>query len=664
MSFLTWLALGVGALAVVPLIAHLLRKGSPRTIDFAATELLARVDASAQQRSRLRDRALLAFRLATVVALALLGATPLVRCSRLSVGRPDGASVALAIVLDDSHSMRARTSGSSRFERGRRGALELLDSMRAGDAVSIVLSGQPARIILGATTDLRVARRRLQRAEASDRGSDLEEAVQLAGGTLADLAQPERRIVVLSDLAGFEAEGRQTAFQAPLPELRRPANDCGLVGANRRDLQLTVEIACSPGARGPRTLEWDGDTAAGLALEEPESLRQPFTPSAAVRKLSYRLKQGTEDIRLRLRPEDDNPANDRIEALPSTGGLLIASLSDPERSRAATGGAPLLEQALRALRPQVNLRPLAVIPDHASALKGVGLLVMDDPGGLSPEVRTALGEWMEAGGVALNLLGPASSELSLSAALEPFVQRSARWQASEEAFSVDPASLNWLGTEATSLQELTRKGRMGLAGALLPQSEVLGQWDDGTPFLVRRRVGKGLAYSAGLPVDVELSDWALRAGFLSFLQHLLTAAEERRGPRRSLAGDSWWFSAGQKVEVTGPGGLLEVRRERCEGLASPQCDALRQNAEPYRAGVYRVAIDGQSHTRQVFIPPEEILVPATDGPAATGAPIARANQPPLDLSRYLAWTLLAFFVAELGVRAAALRRATRAGAAS
>lgn len=657
MNFLTWLALGVAALAVVPVVAHLLRRGSPRDIEFAATELLARVESSTQQRSRLRDRALLSLRLATILALALLGATPLVRCSRLSVGRPDGASVAIAIVLDDSHSMRARVEGTSRFERGRRGALELLDSMRPGDAVSFVLAGRPARLVLGATTDLRLARRRLERATESDRGGDLAEALQLASASIADLPQPEQRIVVLSDLAGFEADSDKLGFQAPLPELRATTDDCGLVSAKQRDRQLTVEVACSPSARGARRLEWLGEAAVGLALEDPDSLRQPFNPTTTVRTLSYRLKQPAQALQLRLIPADDNAANDTIRVLPGSAGLAIASLSDPERSRAATGGAPLLEQAIRALQPDANVRPLAVIPDDARALSEIGLLVMDDPGGLNPEVRTALGQWLAAGGVALNLLGPASSELSLSAALEPFVERSARWQASEELVGVDPAGLQWLGAGSTSLRELTGAGRMALAGALLPNSEVLGRWDDGAPFLVRRRVGLGLAYSAGLPIDLGLSDWALRAGFLGFLKHLLATAEERRGPRRSLAGDSWWFAAGQSIEVSGPEGAVLVGQQRCERLSDSNCEQLREHAEPDRAGVYRVKIDGQEHTRQVFVPPEEIVLPATAGPAAAGNSRAEATQPPLDLSRYLAWALLLLFLGELAVRGAALRRA-------
>ena len=64
----------------------------------------------------MEDRALFATRAAAVGLLAVLGATPLVRCSRLSLQRSGGASVAMAIVLDDSMSMRARTQGVRRLQ--------------------------------------------------------------------------------------------------------------------------------------------------------------------------------------------------------------------------------------------------------------------------------------------------------------------------------------------------------------------------------------------------------------------------------------------------------------------------------------------------------------------------------------------------------------------
>src|SRR5690606_28247856 len=142
-------------------------------------------------------------RAAMILLLALLGATPFLSCSRLALDRSSGASVALAIVVDDSGSMRARLpSGERRFEKALAGAEELLDSTREGDAVAIVAAGSPARLLLAATTDLTLARETLNKLHPTDRDTDLAGATQLARSALERLPHADKRVVLLSDLAG------------------------------------------------------------------------------------------------------------------------------------------------------------------------------------------------------------------------------------------------------------------------------------------------------------------------------------------------------------------------------------------------------------------------------------------------------------------------------
>ena len=69
--------------------------------------------------------------------------------------------------------MRARSAdGRSRFARAKKGAADILASLRDGDAAAIVLAGAPARVGLAATTDVargaRGARRR-RRKRSRDR---------------------------------------------------------------------------------------------------------------------------------------------------------------------------------------------------------------------------------------------------------------------------------------------------------------------------------------------------------------------------------------------------------------------------------------------------------------------------------------------------------------
>src|SRR3954468_6253301 len=203
MSFVTVLALGLSLLVVAPTLAHLLRRGRANEQPFPPAALVPVTRATARERSRLQDRGLLLLRALMIICLALLGAGPLVRCSRVALGRSGGASVAIAIVVDDSASMRTRLpTGKTRFARAIEGARELLASAREGDAVALIQAGKPARLSLAAGTDLQAAARAVSELRPTDRATDLGAAIALAHAALSSLPHKDKRVVLLSDLAG------------------------------------------------------------------------------------------------------------------------------------------------------------------------------------------------------------------------------------------------------------------------------------------------------------------------------------------------------------------------------------------------------------------------------------------------------------------------------
>ena len=134
MSFVTLLALGLSLLVAAPTLAHLLRRGRATEQAFPPAGLVPVTRATARERSRLEDRGLLLLR-----ALMIL-------CLRVALGRSGGASVAIAIIVDDSASMRTRLpGGKTRFVRAIEAARELLASAREGDAVALIQAGNGDR---------------------------------------------------------------------------------------------------------------------------------------------------------------------------------------------------------------------------------------------------------------------------------------------------------------------------------------------------------------------------------------------------------------------------------------------------------------------------------------------------------------------------------------
>lgn len=661
MSFLFWAALGIVGLVVGPVVAHLLRRGRAKETEFPAAALVPPLTSTARQRSHLEDYPLLILRAAMIVCLAVLGATPLVRCDRLSLTREHGASVALAIVLDDSLSMRARTpKGTSRWDLAKAGAGELLRGVRPGDAVALILAGRPARVALAATSDLGAARRALDELTPSDRSTDLAEAVALARAAVRPLPQKDRRVVVLSDLAGEPLPEGTPAASTPLDDLARPVSDCGIASAELRGRRATVSIACSSDAAAEgRSVELVVIEAAKPGWKPDAG--QPASQGSVVDRVELAHRAGEQALSLnvtaragvleaRLTGSDDSPHDDTAEVSEEASSPIVAVVADSATASAKTGGPTLVEQALTALGDAWSIRPLPLLPDDEKGLDGVNALVVDDPRGFSPESRVALSRFLSRGGVALALVGPRAAAAELGLSLEPFARGAVRWEAGDKS-SIAADSVAWLGPEAGSLSDLAEHGRARLDGAELDGARVTGKWSDGVPWVVERRAGRGLCLTVGLPSSLDQSDLAIRPAFLALLDHALKLADQLNGSRRTVAGSAWVFSDAEKIEIDGPEGSVPVKMESDRVCAGPssKCTERVAVAAPAVRGRYTVRMGQQNEKRTVTIDSAEILAsprPTRAGAAASSA----AERTPVDASGDVALALIALFAAELALR--------------
>jgi hypothetical protein len=203
------------------------------------------------------------------------------------------------------------------------------------------------------------------------------------------------------------------------------------------------------------------------------------------------------------------------------------------------------------------------------------------------------------------------------------------------------------------LKDLAPKGRARLDSALLPGAEVGGRWSDGKVLLARQERGRGLLFSVGLPISVEVSDLPLRPAFLALLDHMVGEALRRRGPRASEAGTEWWFPAAGALQVTGSAGPLAAREADGQRVTTPDT-----------TGRYEITLNGKRETRFITLAAEEVLAAAKqDIPSAWRESKAGAA-PQVDVSPELGWLLLGLLSLEIGVRLWRLIRERRAHAAA
>ncbi|MHC4947512.1 MAG: BatA domain-containing protein [Planctomycetota bacterium] len=140
-----------GLVAVaLPIIIHLLSRRRRRPIEWGAMRFL--IEAFQRQRRRLQveQLLLLAVRCLIVLALGAALARPLLE------GTPAlglGGSRAVFLVIDNGLTAQVSVDGErTAFDRHRERAIELIRTLRPGDAVAVITSARPARAVLAPPT--------------------------------------------------------------------------------------------------------------------------------------------------------------------------------------------------------------------------------------------------------------------------------------------------------------------------------------------------------------------------------------------------------------------------------------------------------------------------------------------------------------------------------
>lgn len=707
MSFLSVYALAIAVFVAAPVLAHLLRRRQAEERAFPPARLVPPTPPAARRRSLLEDRALFAVRALAVVTLALLGATPFVRCSRLALTRRSGASVALALVVDDSLSMRARLPGGvTRWARALASARELTAGLQSGDAVAIILAGAPARIALGSTTNLAAVAEALDALQPSDRATDLDGAVGLARGLVRGLAQRDKRVVVFSDLADgsppdappLGGDGEIALWQ-PVPELVASGQDCAVTRADRSGTRVWARVVCtaaddvsptasaaSAAASARATAEASSSGSATSSAPGPSAGRKleiragdkvlgsvPLGPSVRVEEIAVDLPPGAPEVlRAALTGADSIAEDDEAPVVAAGGALPMGVVVDAATTRVATGGPPPVEQAFAALELDAQVHPLPSVPEHAEELNAYAALIVDDVPGFTPEVRRAIAAWVERGGVLLLTLGPRAAAAPLGAGFDPLVPGVVRWGASPSP-GVDPATAALLGPSAEGLANLAPRGRAALDPEASERADVLARWLDGAPLLLRRSLGRGAVVVMTLPLSTEESDLVLRPAFLALLDRFVSTARARGGARRIEVGEAWTFDGYRTVKVeqvplAASGKPTPIRvsgsdAALVQGRAGAEPER-RLRAEPPLAGLYELELDGERTTRVAAVPDREIdLRPRRVREEARAASLGGLD-PSLDVSPYVALVLLALFAVELVLRLVGQRAMRAEGAAA
>jgi hypothetical protein len=202
MTFLNAALLAGLAAVAIPLIIHLFNRRRFPKIDFSTLRFLKRLQRQQMRRLKLRQWLLLLLRMLGIFLIALAFARPTFT-ARSGFGELSAGRVGMAIVIDGSAGMQARSPAGSTFQEAKAAVEALLATMNASDRALVVLAlDKPMALTSAPGSDTEVLRRALSEAHSWDGRADLYSAVSFAAEALKKSPDFRSEIFVISDFAG------------------------------------------------------------------------------------------------------------------------------------------------------------------------------------------------------------------------------------------------------------------------------------------------------------------------------------------------------------------------------------------------------------------------------------------------------------------------------
>lgn len=242
---------GVAA-ASIPILIHLLNRRKFREMRWAAMRFLLEAIRKDQRRVRIEQWLLLALRTLLILLVVAAMAKPFLEAFGNVIA---GRRTHRVLVLDGSLSMAYMSGGTSRFDQAKELATRLVKESRGGDAISLILMGEPPKVVIGDPQPiLTEVQKEIQELVLPHGATDLQATFEKINEVLEVSSISQKEIIFLTDLQSTSWRRRESAGKDGLDpiiaklEARRPRSviiDLGRPGSENRavtDLRIEAPV--------------------------------------------------------------------------------------------------------------------------------------------------------------------------------------------------------------------------------------------------------------------------------------------------------------------------------------------------------------------------------------------------------------------------------------
>lgn len=635
MSFLAPLFfVGLAALAV-PVIIHLIQKERKNVVAFPSLMFLKRVPYQSVRRHRIRHWWLLLMRLAAMALIVAAFARPFIRGTSLAAST-DGARD-VVILLDRSYSM----GHGDQWQRAQRAAMDVVDGLEPGDRASLVTFSTSASVVVRPTNEQARLRAEIEALRPTAGATRFGPALKVAGSLLAESNLPRREVVLISDFqrAGWSgAEGlRLPDSTIVTPVMVEPGDAVNVsvtpASVQRETFQGQDRIIVTGGVlnRSPEPV-----SNLNLSLEIDGRVVQTLTvstePHGAATATFAPVTVTSENTRATVRIDNDALAADNAFHFVVTPPRPVEVALVSRNTRNST---LYLTRALAiGDSPRFSVTPRAVDSLSEEVLSRTRVLILDD---VSPNdaVAARIRRFVEGGGGLLVINGPqagwsgAAADLLPASAGKP-VDRTRGVAGTLGGLEYGHAVFEpFRAPRSGDFSAARFYGYRAVAPA--KDAQVLARFDDGSPALIERPLGRGRVLMWASTLDLYWNDLPLKPVFLPFTHQLMRhLSTYRERPSFSTVGQV--IDLNEFMTAADPGATPAGRL-----ILSPS--GARQDLEGEQSRVLELAEQGFYEIREARpgsptavaasnveliesdmtpVDPEEIAVAVASGPRAAG----------------------------------------------
>jgi len=564
----------VGLLAIgLPWWLHRLARSETTPQAFPSLMLLERSDLRDTRKRQLRYLALLALRIALLIAIVLAFAQ-LQWVTKIPAALASQARMHV-IVLDTSLSMRAGT----RWQQAKEKATQLIDAARAGDQLLLIsASGRKVQVLAGPVAGIERARVRSAVATLAPGPERLDLGLAMASiKTWQTQQQLPMELHVISDM---QASGSPLQFA----DLEPPAGAKLLLHAVQDDSTANAAITSvelSGGERRSLTVSMHGygGPVAGIiamTVDDRELGKQAVqwqsdgTASATFADL--KLAPGSHRLHAQLQVNDAlNDDNHYYAVVEHTDPRVLLIARNPQADEVAYLAAAI--ESLAAPRLVVT----RVMPDQLSAhtLAEYAAVVVADSGVLSEAMAERLSKQAASGSALFVTLGPQAVRVGADPITGMKVRElggAMRIGAVDDSHPILREPEAWRGVRFFKRMHVTpAEGDRSLL-----------RFEDGAPLLIERSFEAGRVLLMAAPLDREWNDLAVHPLFVRFIAE---TARYLTGDDAAAASAQIDGTVATGVPAGAAGQIFDPQGKRVSGLAGRE-DAT--HLSPQQTGFYEV----------------------------------------------------------------------------